>query len=728
MAHPELVAPQAPPVPPVPATTYRELYSDAANSPTMERTAGYLAGYRFVDGGGGAVPTPAGLRDQTVSLSDRQPMAFLVLHFGHDGTPEVAILHRLLRYVDTPGDEPSGYHDRVLGLLGDILPHQYPVVDVPGTTFHLVNTAVRIPSIAAMDALLPTWGDPQIALGPYTEEDPETEVVRPRHVQLLPGRYAALLIHRRRIKAKQAYQELMGAIRADNAVAECHDILVWLRAACTARGGGGAQNALPGVLHPFIPLYLPREVHQYVATKVEHDLPALGAAAATGAGATTATLLGALRALSERRPAEEQEPEGGIRGGGREQKSIVDSYKETYKTLLRFGNVTRPEDVAPVWTRLANCGKGEQHTVLSQEFQKVCMARGLSPELYNPVITATLKQMVVGFHFEGHGADDLASGCQPFLVAYSGSASHYQAVAAASVSNQLSQGEQSASLSDYRAIRDNEKIKFPRDVMELSITLHRYAVLCQGLFQGIGPPHPFVEAMWGLASSLQNIAPFVAERFFALRGAPHIGNNYFARVLRAVQLSAHEYMQLVGANAADELAGVPVPTYTALLQDLKRGTFHQSSNWVAIPEEYLGALPPSIGDSAGTMSIPGGAATVASSTATARTSVSSVTASEGSISSPRAPVAREANPTPDIGFTAIPMRPGGMRTVLRAHRPPTNDAGNEFCVAWWTRSACFANCGRRSTHVPFANAAERTRLLAYVREHLAAPATSAAAT
>ena len=63
---------------------------------------------------------------------------------------------------------------------------------------------------------LPTWEDPAIPLGPYLEEEPETEVVRPRQVQLLPGYYAALLVHRRGVLAKTAYQELHGAMVARN--------------------------------------------------------------------------------------------------------------------------------------------------------------------------------------------------------------------------------------------------------------------------------------------------------------------------------------------------------------------------------------------------------------------------------------------------------------------------------------------------------------------------------
>jgi hypothetical protein len=153
------VPPEAAPAAPVPpaaapirASTYREWYSNAANGPTPERVANYLFGYRF-DGGG--VPAPAILRDQSVTLSDRQPLPFLCLIPGPGDTREVAVVHRLMRYMDLPGEEASGYHDRVLGLLGDIMSHQLPAVEVPGTCFHLVNSAVRVPTTAAMKQCTP---------------------------------------------------------------------------------------------------------------------------------------------------------------------------------------------------------------------------------------------------------------------------------------------------------------------------------------------------------------------------------------------------------------------------------------------------------------------------------------------------------------------------------------------------------------------------------------------
>ena len=78
------------------------------------------------------------------------------------------------------------------------------------------------------------------------------------------------------------------------------------------------------------------------------------------------------------------------------------------------------------------------------------MARGLLTELYVPIVTATLKQMIVGFQFAGHDMDDLSTaGGQPFLVLYAGSRNHLQALEAASIGNQLTHGEHSATLLDY---------------------------------------------------------------------------------------------------------------------------------------------------------------------------------------------------------------------------------------------------------------------------------------
>ena len=132
-----------------------------------------------------------------------------------------------------------------------------------------------------------------------SQANPETEVIRPRHIQLIPGWYAALLVHRRRV----LFQELEGTIEARNELAACQDVVAWLRAACSARGGGGAQNATPSVVHAFIPLNLPPEAYRYDMAKVQADLPALVSRGGVTDSTNLAVAGGALlQALALREP------------------------------------------------------------------------------------------------------------------------------------------------------------------------------------------------------------------------------------------------------------------------------------------------------------------------------------------------------------------------------------------------------------------------------------------
>ena len=111
------------------------------------------------------------------------------------------------------------------------------------------------------------------------------------------------------------------------------------------------------VHHTFAALHLPPDAYRYVTAKVLADLPALRdqePAGVTGVGGAAA-VAGALRAIGL--------AYGGADGGEathtKEPRTIVDAYKETYRMLLRYCNVTDSSNVAFVWQRLTNCHKSE---------------------------------------------------------------------------------------------------------------------------------------------------------------------------------------------------------------------------------------------------------------------------------------------------------------------------------------------------------------------------------
>ena len=116
-------------------------------------------------------------------------------------------------------------------------------------------------------------------------------------------------------------------------------------------------------------------------------------------------------------------------------------------------------------------------------------------------------------------------------------------------------------------------------------------MLYQTLFQGSGPTHPFVDALWEVAYGLQNIAPFVTDKYNDLAAMYNLTSVYYARIVRAVQVMSHEYLQQgVATKDEDNVTGIPVPNFSVMLVELTRGTFHNSAHWIDIPMEYTEAV------------------------------------------------------------------------------------------------------------------------------------------
>ena len=700
---------------------YRELYASGGPQGGVPEAGRLLASYRFTEAGGaGDRPTPGNLKEQTLALCDRRPMAFLCLVRRAGTGVEVRVLHRMMRYFELPGDAVGGVTDLSMGLLGDVRAAQIPVVEVDNSHFSLIGGAgVRVPTIATMPDHL-AGAPPGTTLGPYAANAPDTELLRPRITQVIPSRYAAILVHRDAVAPSVAYQEILGALEADGALEACADVTAWLRVACTARGGVGELAALPAVAQQFPLLLLPEAISDCVAAKVAADLPGR-----RGGGAVQPSMdqmAVAMQMLAEN--------VGGAGGGrnAREPKGVAEAYRETFPVLLRYCHVPTVDDVAPLWARLANGTKSEQQSVMQQELTRVCVGRGLTPDLYCPVVTSSLKQMIISLNFAGNGPDDLTAGCHPFMVVYTGASDHYRALDQAMVANQLDQGTANASLSDIRDIREKERVKMPRDLHQVSLTLQRYAVLAHALFQGPGEPNPFVRCMWLLANTFQERLPHFLGHHQALLGTPW-AEVYPSHVLRHVQVTVYEYLQALqlaggGATAA------PLPDFRELLRDLQRGSFHMSASWLPLPASITVEPSPSGLTPTGAISVT--TRTTRASTASTTSGLTSVgtggrtTTNAGSTTLPQSTYT--ANTSRDPDFDSLQLRPQ-MRELLRAHPPPRTDDGHEFCVSWWGRGGCYSNCGRAVTHRPFANNAERTRLLSHVRAHLvAAPASTAAST
>lgn len=174
-------------------------------------------------------------------------------------------------------------------------------------------------------------------------------------------------------------------------------------------------------------------ISDYVAAKVLYDLPGRqGPGVMPAAQLAMEPMLAAVQQLAENA--------GAGWHSSREPRGVRDAYRETYPVLQRFCHVSTVEELAPLWGCLPQGGKGEQQSILQQELTRVCSGRSLTPEVYCPMVTMEVKQMVASLHFAGHRPDNITAGCQPFLVTYTGTQDHYRAIDTAMVAGQLDQG------------------------------------------------------------------------------------------------------------------------------------------------------------------------------------------------------------------------------------------------------------------------------------------------
>ena len=473
-----------------------------------------------------------------------------------------------------------------MAVIGDVRATQTAVVELDNSAFSLIAAGVRVPTAAVMMGEVMA-APPGIYLGPYDVDAPNTETVRPRMTQVIPATYAAVLVHRDAVDPSTTYRELHGMLEADHMVDACAEALIWLRAACTARGGAGKLAPLPAMAQAFPLLMLPALISDYVAVKIQVDLPGRQGAGGAAAAPNLDPVVAAMHQLAEN--------VGGI-AARKEPKGVLDAYRETYTVLQRYCHVATVEELVPLWARLARGSKSEEQSILQQEFTRTCTKnRGLSPDIYCPIVTTALKQMVKSLNFVGHGPDDLSAGCQPFMVTYTNAEDHYSAMDTVMVSNHLDQGTRNASLADIREIREKERVKLPQDLNQVSYTLHRYAVLVHTLFQGPGNANPIVRCMLMLANTFSDRLPHYLGHHQSLRGTPCF-DVYAAHVVRSVQMNVYEYLQALQVNNGGDAPSLPA--FQDLHRHLQRGSFQLSSEWLPLPRSIT--VAPSSSASAAT--------------------------------------------------------------------------------------------------------------------------------
>ena len=241
------------------------------------------------------------------------------------------------------------------------------------------------------------------------------------------------------------------------------------------------------------------------------------------------------------------------------------------------------------------------------------------------------------------------------------------------------------------------------------ITLTRDTVLCQCLFKWACIRHPFVEPIRATEIAFQYNAQFVTERFHVLSRQPAITRKYGCTRISATG----------GKQTYKQCCWHPGSIFRNLDPGLEKGHVSAQQNVLNCPSRTRTRslrIPRWYRDGDGQ----GSDAT----TATQRNHVHGIVLPDtrNRHSAGKRKPGRQPGQQRRVPGNPIENRRPAAIAWSYEHPPPSNDAGNDTCVMWWTRVGSFPTSDRNTTHRPFASPAERSRLLAYMKEHLQAPA------
>jgi hypothetical protein len=207
------------------AKTYESWYADRSN----DRAS--VAGTMSIFGAptGNTALQPAAVAASFVNQAPEVSRLLLLLVSGH-----VHLFHEVAKFPPTLGVD-TAWDNQSFAFAGDVVsgPGFLTATTVSwlSTHYHLITGTVLV---AKRELAATTFAaDPNLELlGPFANQDAETEVVRVRITCCLPPQYAHLLLAAP-LPVRAVYELLMDRMTTDGLLEDCKPLFNWLRVAVT---------------------------------------------------------------------------------------------------------------------------------------------------------------------------------------------------------------------------------------------------------------------------------------------------------------------------------------------------------------------------------------------------------------------------------------------------------------------------------------------------------------
>jgi hypothetical protein len=437
--------------------------------------------------------SPATLRDQAIMAGQDVPKVFVYL----DGTgikPVIRNLHRPTRYAPSLG-VTTPWDGDVFAFLGDVGPgNAITMVKWPANAFVRTNQS-RVPVLGAFAAEVAALtghgqiGPPRHCIGPYTEEDATTELVRTRRMIPVPPAYAALVINR--VFSPAAFwTQVIGQVFADQRQLACNTLVNWARVACTHTPPMLDGTPGPPVVAMLDPLVAPLADGELQVRSWEwlvSDLPGLYRMGGGMEAALDQHLVALTAEFAQQRAERAQS-----RAAERAPKSVTERFPHASDSMRMLCEVGSDAELPLFWRQLAATKhtKQEGMYLLTQSLEARGREYGGGGQSAVPIVSPELYERVSHFHFSaGADSDNLTAGLSPFLVVTQASPNAAATRERATVFELSYGGHAAPSLDQYNTLIATAP-QMPGTMLELLLVYRGYSLLLDVL---LGEHHRMAE-------------------------------------------------------------------------------------------------------------------------------------------------------------------------------------------------------------------------------------------
>ncbi|MGH7974086.1 MAG: hypothetical protein ACREBR_01070 [bacterium] len=521
--------------------TYIEYYGTADNDP-------YGGNYGEVMNLHEEGIAPATIHEQILRSADVTSSAYVMLT-RHNGSVSTLLAHRVTRYPSTFGKPPTPWDNQAYAFFTDVVEGQITSLNFPTTCLHSTRP-VNVPTTGAIAAQIAAADEDSDLLGPYQDGAANTEALRTRYAMFVPPRYVPLLLGQR-LRPKEAWAQVGGAIIADNKSEECSLLLDWLRVALTIPGG--QQAVLPIVTRDIeIPPIGDRDFMRTRWELVMRDLPHYRNQAMAPPAVENGYGLLVNELREERRFTHERyEAERAIRA---QPKTPTTRWPGTIQTINLLCEVPTAAHLPPVYSQLAAGHKTKDRQIIQNAFN-ARIAEADSASTLAPVVTADMAKKITDFG--AVDSEDLTSGLQPFNVIYHSRERLNTSLQTAQIYDTIASGATAVPLTDLLTIKEADKIVLPARWNQTRITLELYSVVLDVV---LGVEHRLVAAFRQFIKSARQYEFILDQACFdhplypalILRWVQLKMVRWFSKTVHGVRLPIPDFQQLLNAISEQE--------------------------------------------------------------------------------------------------------------------------------------------------------------------------------